>query len=149
MLRSLNCLPRLFFLSFILFIWPCSASAKDLRVCADPDYLPFSNRAGQGFENKVAELTARALQAQLVYTWASMRGPGGFSEFLSRNLDAHICDAVMDLPYGSQEELTTDPYYSSSYVFISGKAKSYDLRNMDSPILHRLKIGFERDTPPE
>jgi mxaJ protein len=55
----------------------------------------------------------------------------------------------MDLPYGSQEELTTDPYYSSSYVFVSRKARSYDLRNMDSPILHRLKIGFERDTPPE
>jgi mxaJ protein len=149
MLRRSNPLRLLFILSLILMIWPCAASARDLRVCADPDYLPFSNRAGQGFENKVAELAARTMQANLVYTWASMRGPGGFNEFLARNLDAHICDAVMDLPYGSQEELTTDPYYSSSYVFISRKDKSYDLRNMDSPILHRLKIGFERDTPPE
>src|SRR5216683_6097349 len=76
------------------------ASANDLRVCADPDYLPFSNRAGQGFENKVAELTARSLGAQLVYTWASTRGQGGFGEFLARNLDSGKCDAVIDMPYG-------------------------------------------------
>jgi mxaJ protein len=128
--------------------WP-SAWANDLRVCADPDYLPFSNRAGQGFENKVAELTARSLGAQLVYTWASTRGQGGFGEFLARNLDSGKCDAVIDMPYGSQEELTTDPYYASSYVFISKKTRSYDLQNMDSPILHKLRIGFERSTPPE
>lgn len=125
------------------------ALAKELRVCADPDYLPFSDRAGEGFENKIAELTAKTLGVRLVYTWASNRGTGGFGEFLSRNLDARKCDAVMDMPYGSQEELTTDPYYISSYVFISKKNKSYDLENMDSPILRKLKIGFERDTPPE
>jgi mxaJ protein len=55
----------------------------------------------------------------------------------------------MDMPYGSQEELTTDPYYVSSYVFIYKKTRSYDLENMDSPILRKVKIGFERDTPPE
>jgi mxaJ protein len=123
--------------------------AKELRVCADPDYLPFSNRAGEGFENRVAELAARTLGARLIYTWASTRGPGGFGEFLARNLDAGKCDAIMDMPYGSQEELTTDPYYISSYVFISRKARGYDLESMDSPILHKLKIGFERETPPE
>lgn len=128
---------------------PSFVSAADFRVCSDPGYLPFSNRAGEGFENKIAELTAKSLGAELIPVWASTRGPGGFSEFLAHNLDAGKCDAVMDMPYGSQEELTTDPYYVSSYVFISKKAKGYDLESMDSPILHRLKIGFERDTPPE
>ena len=129
----------------------CSGTvfAGDLRVCLDPDYLPFSNSAGEGFENKIAEFTARTLQENPVEVWASTRGPGGFGEFLARNLDAGKCDAIMDMPYGSQEELTTDPYYISSYVFISKKARSYDLENMDSPILHKLRIGFERDTPPE
>jgi len=125
------------------------AEAKEFRVCADPDYMPFSNRAGAGFENAIAELTAKALDAHLSYTWASNRGPGGFSEYLSRNLDAGKCDAVMDLPFGNQEELTTDPYYLSSYVFVSRKADGYDLDNMDSPILRKVKIGFEHDTPPE
>jgi mxaJ protein len=126
-----------------------TARARDFRVCADPDYMPFSNRAREGFENKVAELTAQALGQRLVYTWASNRAVGGFNEFLSRNLDSAKCDAVMDMPYGSQEELTTDPYYASSYVFVSKKKQSFDLESMDSPILRKVKIGFERDTPPE
>jgi len=137
-------------LTLAMFVTTAPRSwARDLRVCADPNYLPFSNRAGEGFENRIAALTAKTMRVELVYTWASMRGPGGFGEFLSHNLDSGRCDAVMDMPYGSQEELTTDPYYVSSYVFISKKSRSYDIRNMDSPILHKLRIGFERDTPPE
>src|SRR2546428_412089 len=60
-----------------------SSQAADLRVCADPDYLPYSNRAGQGFENKIAEAVAKALGEKLEYTWASTRGQGGFPEFLA------------------------------------------------------------------
>lgn len=126
-----------------------TAWAGDFRVCADPDYMPFSNRAGEGFENKVAGLVAQDLGERLVYTWASYRRHGGFPEFLARNLDAGTCDAIMDIPYGNQDELTTDPYYVSSYVFVSKKSRNYDLESMDSPVLHKVKIGFERDTPPE
>jgi mxaJ protein len=133
----------------VLAALPSIAFASQFRVCADPNYLPFSNRAGQGFENKIAEITAKSMGTELIQVWATTRGQGGFSEFLAHNLDAGKCDAIMDMPYGSQEELTTDPYYISSYVFISKKARSYDLESMDSPILHKLKIGFERDTPPE
>jgi mxaJ protein len=151
MLKPAKLLTSLVMLSFIAWAPPASnvALAKDFRVCSDPDYLPFSNRAGEGFENKVAALCAKSLSAKLIEVWATTRGPGGFSEFLARNLDAGKCDAIMDMPYGSQEELTTDPYYSSSYVFISKKARSYDLESMDSPVLHKLRIGFERETPPE
>src|ERR1700758_1000240 len=77
----------------LLIVFSNQAWAKELRVCADPDYLPFSDRAGEGFENKVAVLMAKALGERLVYTWASYRGAGGFNEFLSRNLDAGKCDA--------------------------------------------------------
>lgn len=124
-------------------------AAKEFRVCADPNYMPFSDRAGQGFENKVAELVAKSLREPLVYRWASYRRQGGFSEFLARNLDAGKCDAIMDIPYGSLEELTTDPYYASSYVFVSKKSRNYNIESMDSSVLHTLKIGFERDTPPQ
>lgn len=123
--------------------------AKALRVCADPDYLPYSNRAGEGFENKVAQGVAQSLGEKVDYTWASYRGHGGFSEFLSRTLDAGKCDVIMDIPYGSREELTTRPYYTSSYVFIFKKSRNYDISSMDSPVLQKLKIGFEEDTPPE
>src|SRR5215471_7835846 len=125
------------------------AEAVPLRVCADPDYLPYSNRAGEGFENKVAEAVARSLGETLVYTWENTRAHGGFPEFLAHTLDANKCDVVMNVPYGSREELTTQPYYVSSYVFVFKKNKSYDIQTMDSPVLKRIKIGFESDTPVE
>ena len=125
------------------------AEAAALRVCADPDYLPYSNRAGEGFENKIAEAVAKALGEPLEYTWENTRARGGFPEFLARTLDANKCDVVMNIPYGSREELTTQPYYVSSYVFVFKKSKNYDIRSMDSAILKRIKIGFENDTPAE
>jgi mxaJ protein len=125
------------------------ASAGVLRVCADPDYLPYSNRAGEGFENKIAEAVAKALGKTVEYTWASYRGRGGFSQFLASTLDANRCDVAMNIPYGSREELTTRPYYVSSYVFVFQKSKNYDVTSMDSPVLKTVKVGFERDTPVE
>jgi len=132
------------------FAYPAvSAQDKTLRVCADPDYLPFSNRAGAGFENKIAQAVGKSLGEKVEYTWASFRGKGGFTQFLARTLDAKQCDLVMDMPYGSREERTTKPYYVSSYVFIFKKSKNYDITSLDSPILQQLKIGFESDTPVE
>jgi mxaJ protein len=123
--------------------------AHALTVCADPSYLPYSNRAGEGFENKIAGAVAKALGEPLEYTWASHRAHGGFTQFLSSTLDAKKCEVVMSIPYGSREELTTRPYYVSSYVFVYPKNKNYNITTMDAPQLKRLKIGFERDTPAE
>jgi len=126
-----------------------SVPAMALTVCADPDYLPYSNRSGEGFENKIALAVGNALGEKVQYTWASHRGHGGFTQFLSSTLDAQKCDVVMSIPYGSREELTTRPYYISSYVFVFPKSKKYDITSMDSPVLKRLKVGFERETPAE
>src|ERR1041385_3937952 len=89
----------LFILFTVIFVaislaGPSAVSAQDktLRVCADPDYLPYSNRAGEGFENKIAEAVAKSLGEKVEYTWASYRGPGGFPEFLSRTLEMKQCD---------------------------------------------------------
>src|SRR3984957_15061173 len=129
------------------FLFP--SPAKSLGVCADPDYLPYSNRAGEGFENKIAAAVARALGEKVDYTWASSRGHGGFPQFLSATLDAKKCAVIMDIPYGSREELTTRPYYISSYVFVYSKSKNYQITSMDSPVLKKVKVGFERNTPAE
>src|SRR5258708_6703496 len=94
-------------LTTALLICLCSSAyaAGTLKVCADPDYLPYSNKAGEGFENAVAESVAKALNMKLEYTWGDMRAHGGFPEFLSRNLDSGKCDVVMSMPYGNGEEL--------------------------------------------
>jgi mxaJ protein len=125
-----------------------AGAADTLQVCADADYLPFSNQAGEGFENKIAEFVAKAMGRNLEYHWASYRGPGGFSDFLAVNLDAGKCDAVMNLPYGDVEEGYTDPYYISSYVFVQKKSAA-PVDSMQSPSLRAMKIGFESDTAPE
>jgi mxaJ protein len=137
-------------LGAVLFCLAATAGqAADLRVCADPDYLPFSNRSGQGFENAVASFVARSLGERLVYVWESTRGPGGFDQFLHDTLNAARCDAVMDVPYASQNVAATRPYYVSSYVFVFPKSKGYDISSMDSPALAHLRIGYEEDTPAE
>lgn len=123
--------------------------ASKLRVCADPNYLPFSNTAGEGFENKVAALLAKSMGRKLEYTWASYRGQGGFPNFLADNLQKHKCDVIMDLPYGDGEEGFTDAYYTSSYVFISRKDKNYGIHSMSMPVMRSIKIGYEEGTTPE
>ena len=100
-------------LSALLLFWLSSRglSARVLRVCADPNNLPFSNKAQQGFENRLAELVARDLKADLKYTWWAER-----KGFLENSLDADLCDVVMGVPSTLNSVLTTGPYYLSTYV---------------------------------
>jgi mxaJ protein len=129
-------------------VLPQRVQAKSpLRVCADPDYMPFSNRAGQGFENKIAQHVAQRLGTTVKYTWASIRGNGGYDQFIHDYLNAGKCDVVVNVPYASENLTATDPYYVSSYVFIYPKAKNYPITSLDSPVLKKLRIGFEADTP--
>jgi mxaJ protein len=118
-----------------------------LRVCADPDYMPFSNHAGLGFENKIAQQVARDLGTTVQYTWASMRANGGYDQFIHDYLNTGKCDVVVNVPYASENVTATDPYYTSSYVFIYPKSKNYPITSLDSPVLKKLRIGFEADTP--
>jgi mxaJ protein len=109
---------------------------EPLRVCADPNNLPFSNRAGEGFENKLAQTAARAMGKQVEYTWEPQR-----KQFLKDTLDADKCDVVMSLPTQDREELTTRPYYRSAYALVYRTNAPYRLKSLDDPRLRKLKIG--------
>jgi len=109
-----------------------------LRVCADPNNLPFSNQRLEGFENKLAEMIAKENGEKLEYTWwAQRRG------FFRNTLKANACDVVMGVPAGFEMALTTSPYYRSSYVFITRKDKNLDIKSFDDPVLRKLKIGVQ------
>ena len=109
-----------------------------LRVCADPNNLPFSNQRGEGFENKIAELLAHDMGERVEYTWwAQRRG------FFRNTLKAGACDIVMGLPAGSEMAATTRPYYRSTYVFVSRKDRHLKLASFDDPALKKLKIGIQ------
>lgn len=113
-----------------------SSIPRALRVCADPNNLPFSNQRGEGFENELAELLAAELHTSLEYTWwAQRRG------FLRSTLKAGECDAVLGVPEDLEPVLTTQPYYRSSYVFVQ-RERAKPLRSLDDPKLRRARIGI-------
>jgi quinoprotein dehydrogenase-associated probable ABC transporter substrate-binding protein len=109
---------------------------RELRVCADPNNLPYSNERQEGFENKIAELIARELDATLSYTWWPQR-----RGFIRNTLRERKCDLVMGVPTSFELVLATRPYYRSTYVFVYRKDRGYKIRSLDDPILRELKIG--------
>jgi mxaJ protein len=115
-----------------------AAPPAPLRVCADPNNLPFTNSSLEGFENRIAALLARDLGTAVEYTWwAQRRG------FLRNTLNARLCDVVMGLPSRMEMAATTEPYYRSTYVFVTQRARRLRVRSFDDPILKRLKIGVQ------
>lgn len=128
---------------------PQARAAAPLRVCADPDYMPYSDRAGDGFENHIAQVIGARLGRPVEYVWKSTRGENGFTELVHQYVNKGRCDLVVDVPYAVPDLATTNPYYIASYVFVYKKNDGIDVNSMDSPQLRHLKIGYEADTPVE
>lgn len=128
---------------------PSPQPRRHLRVCADPNNLPFSNEREEGFENKIAALVAREMNVDVEYTWwAQRRG------FIRNTLKAGDCDLVVGVPSSFELAQTTSPYYRSTYVFVSRKDRKLNIRSFDDPLLRKLKVGVQMigddfsNTPP-
>lgn len=119
----------------LLSALPASAVAP-LRVCADPNSLPYSNQQQQGFENVLAEMVAHDLGTTVSYYWFPQR-----HKFFAKTLLAGQCDVVMEVPKNMQSVLTTEPYYRSSYVFVSPQSRNLRISSFDDPRLRNLRIG--------
>jgi mxaJ protein len=115
------------------------ASAPELRVCADPNNLPFSNEAGEGFENRIMQVLADDLGATMHYVWwAQRRGA------IRNTLNADACDIVPGIVDGIETLATTRPYYHSSYVFVVPAESSLaDVTSLDDPRLANATIGIQ------
>ena len=138
---SSSCLSRLGVAVLLALIAPAAALAAEpalLRVCADPDNLPFSNDRLEGFENAIARLVADDLHAKLEYTWFSQRHHG----FLRQTLQAGKCDLVVGVPQGYDPVLSTSAYYRSTYVFVYRKGLPLKLHSFDDPALRDMRIGL-------
>jgi mxaJ protein len=112
-------------------------SDRILRVCADPNNLPFSNEKREGFENRLAELLAKDLGARVTYTWRAQR-----RGFLRTTLRAGQCDLVMGFPAAGEMALPGKPYYRSTYVFLTRVDRRLAIHSLDDPILRSLRIGI-------
>jgi len=118
-----------------------------LRVCANPNNLPFSNAKGEGFENRLADLIAHDLGEPVRYTWTDEH-----EGFVKKTIDAGKCDVLVGVPIGFEEVDTTIPYYTSGYVFVYRNDRKLHLTSMRDPRLRKLKIGVhvlgDDNTPP-
>jgi quinoprotein dehydrogenase-associated probable ABC transporter substrate-binding protein len=114
------------------------------RACADPRDLPLSNEAGEGFENKIADLFARKLGKSVAYTFY----PDAIG-FIRNTLNAYHCDVVMGTAQGDDLVQPTNPYYRTSYA--AAYRQDGPLKGMDSlgdPRLKTARIGIVAGTPP-
>ena len=126
-----------------------AAPRNALRVCADPNNLPFSNSSREGFENRIAEIVGKELHRPVEYVWwAQRRG------FVRNTLTAGSCDLVIGTASGVEMLATTRPYYKSTYVFVSRHDRALGVTSLNDPRLKELRIGVQligddfANTPP-
>jgi mxaJ protein len=132
----------------VLLLGSCSQQ-RTLTACADPNNLPFSNQAGEGFENKLAAIIASDLHARLNYIWwAQRRG------YVRNTLGEKKCDFWPGIASNVEMVATTRPYYRSTYMFVTRAGANLNGLTLDDPRLKHLRIGVQMvgndaaNTPP-
>lgn len=122
------------------FLLACAASAQEpaaLRVCADPDNLPYSHEDGSGFENRIARLLADDLGVPLEYAWLPDR-----RGFVRKTLGAGLCDVIVGVPVDFERTLNTRPYYRSTYVLVD-QAGPDGPRDFSDARLRQWRMGVQ------
>ena len=117
-----------------------------LRICADPNNLPYSNQNNEGYENKIADLFAKKLgNIPVMYSWYPMT-----SGFVRRTLDAKTCDLIVTFPAIHEFVQNSNPFYNSSYVLMSLEEKDIKIKTLSDPQIKekKYKIGIISSTPP-
>ncbi len=124
------------FLAALVLAGSAAAEERELRVCADPDNLPYSRADGSGFENRIAELIAADMHAKLVYAWMPLR-----RGFVRKTVGAGLCDVFIGVPAHFERVATTHPYYRSSYVFVTRRGDG--VHSFDDPRLTKVRVGVQ------
>jgi len=113
-------------------------SRHELRVCADPDNLPYSREDGSGFENRIAALVAQELGVELRYEGQPL-GRG----FVRKTMGSGLCNLFIGVPATFERVLTTQPYYRSGYVFVERSDAKPPLDSFDDVRISELRIGVQ------
>ena len=117
---------------------------KVLRVCADPNNLPFTNQKGEGFENRLAEFLAEKLGKSVSYTYFPM-----VTGFVRMTLAAQKCDVIIGYPQGDELVQNTNAYYRTAYTLIYKPGNGLDgVETLSDPRLKDKRIGVVAGTPP-
>lgn len=131
-------------LAYAVCLGPTATQSKVLRICGDPDNLPYSNEKLEGFENKIAAVIAADLGTTPSYSWwPHQRG------LVKNTIEAGTCDVILGVPQGLDFVLWTKPYYRSAYVLAYRTNQGYRITSLDAPELKQLRLGVYANTPPE
>jgi mxaJ protein len=123
---------------------PDLVTSDVLRVCADPANMPFTNREGMGFENKIAKILANELKIPLRYYWMP-QGPG----FVRNSLGLKLCDVIIGYASGADVVQNSNPYYRSVYTaLIKSGGELSGFKQLSDPRLRSKRIGVIAATPP-
>ena len=117
-----------------------------LRICADPNNLPYSSQNNEGYENKIAELFAKKLgNISVTYSWYPMT-----AGFVRRTLNAKTCDLIVTFPAVHEFVQNSNPFYNSSYVLMSLEEKNINVKTLSDHEIKekKYKIGIIHATPP-
>ena len=117
-----------------------------LRICADPNNLPYSNQNNEGYENKIADLFAKKLgNIPVIYSWYPMT-----AGFVRRTLNAKTCDLIVTFPAVHEFVQNSNPFYNSSYVLMSLEEKDINVQTLSDHEIKekKYKIGIIHATPP-
>lgn len=125
-------------LALALLLAAPAFAAEPLRVCADPDNLPYSRADGSGFENRIAELVAADLKAPLEYEWLPDR-----RAFVRKTLGARKCDVIVGVPADFERTANTHPYYRSTHFIVERDGPAAPIRSLDDPRLATMRIGVQ------
>jgi ABC-type amino acid transport substrate-binding protein len=117
-----------------------------MRVCADPDDLPFSHAGtpAQGIYADVAELLASRLEMQPEYYWWLSVAQ---KKTLRNTLLAGNCDAYFALPpsAATRQILVSKPFMTVSYAIVAGRGFAYE--SLTS--LRDKRVAVQFGTPPQ
>lgn len=119
-------------------------SHNAFRVCADPANYPQSTEDLNGYENKIAALIAGELDLPIDYVWYPMS-----TGFIRNTLAANKCDVVIGFSAGHELVLNTNPYYTSTHIFVTKPDSAFaDVDHLSDPRLKDAKIGVIAGTQP-
>ncbi len=122
------------------------SAAEPLRVCAAKDEMPYSNAAGEGFENRLAERVAELLGRPLEIVQSDRAAIYHVQEYLNTGK----CDVIMGLDSTDPRVLTTKPYYRASYFFVVKRDGGPDIHDWNPEAWQKInKVAFAQGSPAE
>lgn len=128
-----------------------------LRVCADPNSMPFSNQAGEGLENRIAEMMAKDFGWKVEFFFFPQRMAffrNSLKAKAAEGEEGYKCDLATSSAPEAEGAVATKTYYTSTWTMVMPAGKGLDaIRQPDDLLklpkdqLAKLRFGVFPASP--